>query len=114
MREAIKWIAIASIVLVGVEFVIVPLNVTLLAGNAVTAPSAAMLMSQFGWMFVLRLALVFIGAGVLGVFLYQAVQKGGQDKIVASLSHSAFLLVLVGEILGRVLFYATTVKIGLQ
>lgn len=114
VRATIRWIAIASIVLVGVEFVIVPLNVSMLAANPVTSASAGLLMSQYGLMFGLRLALVFIGAGVLGVFLYQAVQKGGQDKMVASLSHSAFLLVLIGEVLGRFLFYATTVKIGLQ
>lgn len=114
VRGTIRWVTIAAIVLVGLEFVIVPLNVTMLAANPLTSPGAGLLMSEYGFLFVLRLALVFLGAGVLGIFLYQAVQRGGENKLVAGLSHSAFLLVLVGELLGRFLFYATTVKIGLQ
>jgi anaerobic dimethyl sulfoxide reductase subunit C (anchor subunit) len=114
MRPTIQKLSIAAIVLVGIEFVLVPLNVTMLAANPVTAPSAGMLMSAYGGLFIARLALVFVGAGVLGLFLYQVVQKQGQERMVASLSHTAFLLVFIGEVLGRILFYATSVKIGLQ
>lgn len=109
----VKWTAFASIVLVGVEFVLVPLNVALLAGGA--APeSAGLLVSEFGLLFGLRLVLVFVGAGVLGLFTYRAVQTGDSNKVVASLSHSGFLLVFIGELLSRFLFYATAVKFGLQ
>jgi anaerobic dimethyl sulfoxide reductase subunit C len=114
MRPTIQKLSVAAIVLVGIEFVLVPLNLTMLAGSADTAASAGMFMSAYGWMFILRLSLVFIGAGVLGIFLYQVVQKEGQERMVASLSHTGFLLVLIGEVLGRILFYATSLKIGLQ
>lgn len=54
---------------------------------------------------VLRLALNFIGAGVMGWLVYQQAEPSGSGSDLAALTLAAFGLVLVGEILGRYLFY---------
>jgi anaerobic dimethyl sulfoxide reductase subunit C (anchor subunit) len=112
LRDALKWIAVASIVLLGAEFVILPLNLALLAGGA-GAAAVPLLVGPFSVVFGLRLALVFLGAGVLGVFLFQAALNPGKEHALANLAYAAFALVLVGEVLGRFLFYATQVRIAL-
>ena len=111
LRGALKWIAVASIALLGVEFVILPLQIALLGAGA-GAPAVPLLIGPYGLVFGLRLALVFLGAGVLGVFLFQAALKPGQEHVLANLAYAAFALVLVGEVLGRFLFYATQVRIA--
>ncbi len=62
---------------------------------------------------VVRLLLIFIGAGVLGTFLYRNAGMPGREKTVATLTYGAFALVFVAEVMGRILFYATHVRIGL-
>ena len=69
--------------------------------------------SQYGGMFALRLALVFLGAGVFGVWLYRTALRPGAETLLGRLAWTAFALVFVSEVLGRFLFYATHVKIGL-
>ena len=112
MRAALKWLAVASIVLLGVQFIVLPLNLALLAGGA-GAAAIPLLVSQYSLVFGLRLLLVFLGAGVLGIFLFQAALKPGLEQRLANLAYAAFAAVLVSEVLGRFLFYATQVKIAL-
>lgn len=112
LRDAIRGIAIASVVLLGAEFVVLPLYLGYLAiaGSAATT-SANILVNTYGLLFILRLALAFIGAGILGVFLYQNA-KSGTEKTLATLAYSAFVIVLVAEVMGRFLFYISEYRIG--
>lgn len=113
MREVIRWIAIASIILVGIELVVVPVYLLYLANSSATvAASAFQAFSELGIVFVLRLVLAFVGAGVFGVFLYQNALSPGREKVLANFAYGAFALVLVAEVIGRFLFYATQVQIG--
>ncbi len=112
LRDSLRWIAMASIVLLGVQFVLLPLWIALMAGQA--ASSAALLVSEFSVIFTLRLALVFLGAGVLGLYLYRTASSPGQEKVMGNVAYAAFVLVLVGEVLGRFLFYATAIHLPLQ
>lgn len=115
VREALKWIALASIVILGVELVSLPIQLSLLASSpsAVAQGSAAMLISQFGALFAVRLALVFLGAGLLAVFIYRYASQPGNETIMGSLTYGAYGLVLISEVVGRFLFYATHLRIGL-
>lgn len=113
LRETLKWFAIVSIVLLGCQFVLLPLSLSLMAANGAGA-SAALMVGEYGVLFALRLGLVFLGAGVLGIFVYREAQTAGQEKLLSVYAYAAFACVLVGEVLGRFLFYATTVKFGLQ
>ncbi len=113
LRTTLRWFAVVSILLLGFEFLIVPLTLALWSTGPALA-SAQMLVGDYALVFGLRLALVFVGAGVLAIFLFQAAQQAGRERLMGTLAYAAFALVLVAEVLGRFLFYATTVKIGLQ
>jgi anaerobic dimethyl sulfoxide reductase subunit C (anchor subunit) len=109
----LRWIAIRSTFLLGIEFVAIPMRSLYLAhGAAPEAQAAAMLVGPFGVLSVLRLALVFAGAGLLGVFIYRNASSGGGERVMGTLAYVAFVLVLIGEMLGRFLFYATYARVG--
>lgn len=115
LRASLRWFAVAAVVLVGIEFIVTPLQTAYLAASpsAEAQASAALLFTQYGLVLVLRLALVFVGAGVLALFLYRNAVSPGRERILSTLAYTAFGLVLVSEVLGRFLFYATHIKIGL-
>lgn len=113
VRGALRWIAIVSLFLLGIEFVAIPMRSLYLAhGAAPEAQAAAMLVGPFGVLSVLRLALVFAGAGLLGVFIYRNASSAGGERVMGTLAYVAFLLVFIGELLGRFLFYATYARVG--
>jgi len=114
MRTTVRWIAVATVLLLGVELVVLPVYVAYLAtGNAAAVASLSAMISTFGVVFALRLILVFVGAGVFGLFLYQNASSVGQEKVLGSLVYSAFVLVFVAEVMGRFLFYTTHHGVGL-
>ncbi|MCC6190761.1 MAG: dimethyl sulfoxide reductase anchor subunit [Anaerolineales bacterium] len=115
LRGALRWMALAAVLLLGVEMVAAPLQVAYLAAapEAAARASAGRMFGEFGLLFGLRLLLAFVGAGVLGLFLYQNAQSPGRERVLASVVYAAFALVLVSEVLGRYIFYASHVKIGL-
>lgn len=115
LRDSLRGIAMAAIVLLGVELIVVPLQTAYLASapSAAAAASAQTMYTDYGVIFALRLALVFLGAGILAVFVYRNALSAGREKLMGNLAYTAFALVLVGEVLGRFLFYATHVKIGI-
>jgi anaerobic dimethyl sulfoxide reductase subunit C (anchor subunit) len=115
LRSSLRWFAVGSIVLLGIELVTAPLQVAYLAalpGEAGRA-SAQLMVGEFGVLFGLRLALVFAGAGVLALFVYRNAVSAGRERLLGNLAYAAFATVLVSEVLGRFLFYAAHVKIGL-
>lgn len=113
LRGSLQWISFLSVVLLGIVVVATPLHLAYLAGgDAASRASAALLFSGFGVLQGLRLGLVFLGAGILGYFLYQNAAKPGRETYLANLTYAAFALVFVAEIMGRFLFYASHVRIG--
>jgi anaerobic dimethyl sulfoxide reductase subunit C (anchor subunit) len=114
LRSTLRWIAVASVVLVGVEFVVTPVYLLSLAtGSPQAFASAKLLAGPLGMAFFFRMVLAFVGAGVFGFFLYQNAQSAGREKVLGYMAYSAFVLVLVAEVLGRYLFYASRVGITL-
>jgi anaerobic dimethyl sulfoxide reductase subunit C (anchor subunit) len=114
MRDALRWIAIASVVLLGIELVTVPFYMASLSAGPVEAQQTAQaLTGTFSWAFILRLALVFVGAGVFALFVYQNALSAGRERVLGSLAITAFAMVLIAEVLGRYLFYAVHFRIGL-
>jgi len=106
--------AVLSICLLGLEFLTIPLNMAYLAaGPAVATAAVSTLMSEYTVIMVLRLVLVFVGAGILGVFLYRTALSPGREGMLGNLAYAAFILVLVAEVLGRFLFYASYARIGI-
>jgi anaerobic dimethyl sulfoxide reductase subunit C len=113
LRGSLRWISFVSVALLGVVVVTTPLHLAYLAGGDPAAQaSAALLFSNFGVLQGLRLGLVFLGAGVLGLFLYQNAGSPGREAMLGNLTYAAFAMVFVAEVMGRYLFYASQMRIG--
>jgi anaerobic dimethyl sulfoxide reductase subunit C (anchor subunit) len=55
---------------------------------------------------------VFLGAGILGVLIHRYASEPGKEKLLGNLVYAAFILALVGEVMGRYLFYASYLRVG--
>jgi anaerobic dimethyl sulfoxide reductase subunit C (anchor subunit) len=114
LRGAMRGIAILAVLALGVELVVLPLYLGYLASvGGAGAASAAMYFGDYAVVFALRLVLVFLGAGVLGLFLYRNAVSPGRERFLAGFAYAAFAAVLIAEVMGRFLFYATHVRIGI-
>jgi anaerobic dimethyl sulfoxide reductase subunit C (anchor subunit) len=114
LHSSLRWIAVLAVVLLGVELVVTPLYlVSLATGVPQAVASAKLIAGPLGTMFLLRMILAFVGAGVFGFFLYQNAQKGEREKLLSTMAYVAFVLVLVAEVLGRLVFYSSHVGITL-
>ncbi|RPJ20676.1 MAG: hypothetical protein EHM33_27960 [Chloroflexi bacterium] len=114
LHDSLRGIMITAIILLGIEFLVLPIYMAFLATQGSAAlESLRLMMGSFGLTLAIRLLLIFLGAGVLVTYLLRNASSGSQEKALATLAYSAFLLVLAGEVMGRFLFYATQVRIGL-
>ncbi len=115
LRSTLRWIALGSVILLGVEFVVIPVYLLSLAtGSPQAVESARLLAGPLGLTFLIRIIVAFLGAGVFGFFLYQNAQASGKEKMLGYMAYAAFFLVLVAEVLGRYLFYSSQVGITLS
>jgi anaerobic dimethyl sulfoxide reductase subunit C len=115
LRTTLRGITVAAVILLGIELVTIPLLIAYLAGGGAAAQaSASMLGNEFNLLQGLRLGLVFFGVAVLGLFLYQTTTTTSRERLMGNLTIAAFALVLAAEVIGRLLFYATHVKVGLS
>jgi len=116
LNGSLRWLSLVAIVMAGVHFVVTPLFTASLATTNTPAAqeTASMLLGEFGLLFALRMILVFVGAGILGLFLYQNAVREDRIATVSLLAYTAFLTVLASELLGRFLFYATYARDGLM
>ncbi len=114
VRSAWRGLAAVSIILLGIEFAVLPIYAVYLAtaGSAAIA-SATVMINPYGWILALRLILAFVGAGVFGTLLYETAGSTGKEKALGYLAYGAFALVLIAEVLGRFLFYASKFRIGI-
>ncbi|HKJ27006.1 MAG TPA: DmsC/YnfH family molybdoenzyme membrane anchor subunit [Anaerolineales bacterium] len=115
LHLSLRWISIVTVILLGVELIMIPIYIAALSatGSAVALTSTSMMIGEFGVVFAARLVLVFIGAGIFGVLLYKNAESPGKENALANYAYGAFVLVLVAEVLGRFLFYATQAQITL-
>ncbi len=85
----------------------------LLSGAKAAQASLNLLLNIYQPLLILRLVLAFTGVGWLGVTALQLNQKKFLPDGLLLNSFIACLLVMVAEILGRFLFYAIHVRIGI-
>ncbi len=113
LKSVLSWLSVVAIVMLGVEFVIIPVYLATLAiGGGAGLGTVDLMVGTFSVVLALRLALAFIGAGILGLFLFQSAKQGDRLSKLGVITCSAFTLVLAAEVLGRFLFYATQVGVG--
>jgi anaerobic dimethyl sulfoxide reductase subunit C (anchor subunit) len=113
VKSTLQYIAISGIVLLGLQFLVLPLYLAFLSTQGSAAiRTLNMMFNDYGLLLAFRLLLVFVGAGVLAAYLFRKAAVSGSEKTLANLTYSAFALVILGEILARFLFYATQYRIG--
>lgn len=112
--STLKKVGIIGLAAVIIPLVYLPLYVaSLKGGNSAAVASAQMLSGTYG--FVLALRWILSAAG--GILLAYFISKLNKKKVVSvNLIYVAFAAVLVGEFIGRYVFYASAVSImvGLQ
>jgi len=106
LRKTLSWVGISSIVLLGVEFVVLPLYLVYLSSTP-AASAESLIAGSYSTILIVRLVLAFLGAGLFGAIVYRNAVSVGREKVAGNWAYAAFALVLVSEILGRFLFYAT-------
>ena len=113
VRTTLKWLAIAAMVLVGISFVTLPVySLSLAVQGGAAAESAALIAGAGGgWIVVIRLVLLFVGAMLIGLFLLRS-SASGKERSIAAVAYTAMVMVLVAEVLGRMLFYASFQNVG--
>jgi len=107
LRDIIKGISFASVALVGVLFVIIPIYLVYLGAERTPLNDAILLMlhTDFSTLWFLRLFLAFTGAGVLAIFMFYLAGTRRQ-RILYLMIVLAFVSVFVAEVIARYLFYA--------
>jgi DMSO reductase iron-sulfur subunit len=72
--------------------------------------STVLLLRKFRTHFVIRVGLLAVGGFLLPLEIFQALRHGGNSAVTLfSLSAASFLISLVGELMGRYLFFVTVV-----
>ena len=109
----LRWMALVSLVVLGIQLVVQPIYMGYLASaGPVAEKSAAILVDEHGMLFALRFVLLFLGAGLLSFFIYKFARSARNLGLLSTLAFAAFALVLAGELIGRYLFYASFARIG--
>lgn len=109
----LRWMALVSLVVLGVQLVVQPIYMGYLASaGPVAEKSAAILVDENGMLFALRFVLLFLGAGLFSFFIYKFARSARNIGLLSTLAFAAFAMVLAGELIGRYLFYSSFARIG--
>jgi anaerobic dimethyl sulfoxide reductase subunit C (anchor subunit) len=112
LGDSLRGIAVVSIVLLGVELAALTYHVAHLALSGPAGLSSLELMlGPYGPVLTFRVILAFVGAGLFVLYLYRSAGPG-ETRVRGHLAYGGFAVVLVAELLGRFLFYATQVRVG--
>ncbi len=113
--NSLRGIAVGCVVMLGVKFVVQQSYLSGLANNQTPAAreSVDILTNTHGGFSLAQAILTFAGLAILGIFLAQLSRGKVGHRAVVGVAMSAFSLILVGEVIGRMLFYASMVRIGL-
>ncbi|UII56573.1 dimethyl sulfoxide reductase anchor subunit [Cytobacillus spongiae] len=108
LTSVIKGIGLVGLGAMIAQLIYLPIYVSGLSGSGQAGlESASLITGTYAISTVIRWALSFIGIGTIGFLLY----RDRREKSQMTLYLVALTLVLVGEFLGRYIFYATGVSI---
>jgi anaerobic dimethyl sulfoxide reductase subunit C len=114
IRQTFGWLTIVVVVTAGIIFALNLILISSLSQGDVSAQTSLMLLlGLYRPLFGLRFIALFSGAGWFGLTTYSLYRKNKTPFEVIIPIYLACLLVLVSEITGRFLFYATHVRTGI-
>jgi len=114
IKHSFAGLTAATIFLVAVGSTITYVQVRLLAqGDIVARTSLRLLVDLYMPLLIMRFVFLFFASIAMGVAMYRMrrLQVGPQSLVMPV--YLSCLLILVGEIIGRFLFYATHIRVGI-
>jgi anaerobic dimethyl sulfoxide reductase subunit C (anchor subunit) len=114
LRDSLTWLTIFALIMVITVISITAFQILFLQNADPPATiSLDLLLGLYRPLFILRLTMIFIGIVWLIYSIVQMTQKGKGVRELLTPIYASCFLVMVGEILGRFLFYATHVRLGI-
>lgn len=115
LTTSVRGIALGSLVLMGVKAIGLPFYTSYLARHPEPAAqeSIRILSEQYGGWSMAQAILVFLGVALLGYLLFRLSGGHAGRRLLPTIALVSFFLVLIGEVIGRMLFYASMVRIGI-
>ncbi len=107
-------LTILTNILVVLSFVIIYIQIHLLSlGDAIARTSLSLLVELYLPLFVMRLVFLLSASIALGFAVYRMYKLKTTPQNMMMPVYLSCLMILVGEIVGRFLFYATHIRVGL-
>jgi anaerobic dimethyl sulfoxide reductase subunit C (anchor subunit) len=114
IKHSFTGLTAMTIFLVAMGATITYFQVRLLAqGDVVARTSLSLLVNLYMPLLILRFAFLFFASISMGVALYQMRRLQIVPQSLVMPVYLSCLLILVGEIIGRFLFYATHIRVGI-
>lgn len=103
-----------TLLLVALSFIIIYVQLHLLSqGDQIARTSLDLLLQLYLPLFIMRLAFLLFSSGYLGMAVYQISRLKVTPQSLMMPVYISCLLIMVGEIIGRFLFYATHIRVGI-
>jgi len=114
IQGSFDWLAVIAVVMVIVIAVLNSFQISSLrAGNESAQTSLDLLLELYQPLLIIRYALLFVGVGWLGLAVVLSHSRRKATEELMAPVFIACLLVMIAEILGRFLFFAIHVRIGI-
>ncbi len=114
VKEAVKWLAVAAgVVLIPVVILNLAHLYWLRTGTALAQTSFDLLMELYKPLLIIRFLMLLTGVGSLFFPVTLMKRSGKTIQELFTPVYLACLLVIIGEVLGRFLFYAAHIRTGL-
>ncbi len=114
VERSVRGIGIGALLVLGIKYIGYPMYLAGLGTSSDPAAreSLALITDTYGAFTVAHLILIFAGVAVLGLFLLRMARVRTPARLLTVVAVTAFVLVLSGEVIGRMLFYASMVHTG--
>jgi anaerobic dimethyl sulfoxide reductase subunit C (anchor subunit) len=114
IRYSFIQLTLMTILLIVSSMTITYIQMRLLGqGDRIARTSLDLLLQLYLPLFILRLVFLLITSGYLGTAVYQVYRLDTAPQSLFMPVYISCLLILVGEIIGRFLFYATHIRVGI-
>lgn len=108
LTSVLKGIGLVGVASIVIQLIYLPVYVAGLSGSGLAGiKSASLLTETYALSSIIRWVLSIVGLAIIGFVFFRQVKRKTQLKLF----YAAFAFVLVGEFLGRYIFYATGVSI---
>ena len=114
IEYSIVWLTQVAILMVVVNIAVILYQIYLLnQGDATSQTSLQLLFELYMPLFIMRLSLISVAPLWMAYAVHQMRKAEAAPQSLMAPVYMSCLLILIGEILGRFLFYATHIRLGI-